>query len=104
MSGRARAAHAGQVNEAVVRLRQVEEAPVALLAREHGVRLHRDGLAVRSANAALVCALEVLNGFVGVALVEGLDLVVFAVECFERIARGELLDFGGKAREPSESL
>lgn len=76
--------------------RQVEEASVRLLSREHGVDFRgRDVFAGfgDDRGTSLVCAFEVLNGLVGVAPVEIFDGGELSVEFVERVFGRQGVDF-----------
>lgn len=70
--------------------RQVKEPPVTLLTGKHGVDFAcRDELTVGDGGTALVGALEVLDGFIGVASMEVFDLRELFVEFIEGVFGGE---------------
>ena len=70
---------------------EIEETPVGFLAGEHIVDLGDDLFAFLR-RLFLVCALQILHGLIGVAVMEGFDVRELLVEFTQGIASGDVLD------------
>jgi hypothetical protein len=82
---------AGKVDVELVNCRKVKIFPKFFFAGKHVVDLRCDGTPL-ARGLRLIRPLEILNGFIWVFLVEGLDLRELLVECFEGIAGRNCLD------------